>query len=151
MSTSICKKCKEKAANRPGTLCFGCWKVEEGARPEKMSDDEETMLEAMRWVSIHKASEDRTNQQGEMRKWLSEDRPNFMRYRASLEAKAVTGKPSGQGGESSTASPTGTRQDPARERVRESLEAEFELLEEYMAKREAFLAWEAERAAAVAG
>jgi hypothetical protein len=125
---------------------------------------DETMLEAMRWVSQHKGSEDTTVQQGEMRRWMNGDRNGFMRYRASLEAKALAGRGSSPSqtstGGSQATHPVG-HADPARARVGESLGAEIELLEfvkanraailEYMAKREAFLAWEAERAAAVAG
>jgi hypothetical protein len=105
--------------------------------------ENETMLEAMRWVSIHTGIEDTTIQQGEMRKWMNKDQPGFMRYRASLEAKSLTGETSGKRrtGGPSTASDTGSA---ARERVRESLEEEFQLFEEYVKDRKAFLAWKAE-------
>jgi hypothetical protein len=116
------------------------------------------MLAAMRWVSTRPEHEDVTHQQGEMRKWLREDRKGFMGHRAGLEGKALAGRsPSGTVG-SGTSS---VARDPARERVKLLLEKEFELVRfakenrelilEYMAKREAFLAWEAERAAAAAG
>jgi hypothetical protein len=160
MPTSICKKCKEKPANRAGTLCLRCWKAEQGKRPEPLTDDEETMLAAMQWVSKRPEAEDRTFQQREMRKWLRQDRKGFMGHRASLEGKALSAK--------STTTPVATpgsassgSADPARERVGEMLKKEFEVAKfardnrqaivEYMADREDFLAWKAERAAASAG
>jgi hypothetical protein len=163
-----CNRCKARQKNRPGGLCHVCYEELNGEyepekpapKPPTLTDEEETMLSAMRHVSLRPESEDKTFQQEEMRRWQREDRTAFNRHRATLEAKCSFPTLSDTTSQASTTRPSSNTSDPARERVRESLEAEFEIVKfaqanraailEYMAKRAAFLAWEAERAAAMA-
>jgi hypothetical protein len=126
-----------------------------------MTDDEETMLEAMQHVSMRPEREDVTFQQKEMRKWLREDRNTFMRYRASLEGKAASERSTTTPAATPGSASSGSVRDSGRERVREHLDREFETTKfardnrqaivEYMADRKDFLAWKAERAAAPPG
>src|SRR6516165_7983033 len=61
---------------------------ERAARLRQLSTESEGMLEAMRHVVTHPASEDRTYEQHEYRAWLRQDRKGFMHAKARLEMAA---------------------------------------------------------------
>jgi hypothetical protein len=87
---TVCKRCRERQANKAGCLCQVCWAAEQAERPPSPEPvGEETLLEAMTWVQSRPRSEDRTELQRDCRIWKQKRLAEFMAKRADLEKAAL--------------------------------------------------------------
>lgn len=87
MPTVQCKTCKVAVANRPGPLCYRCWKAAGGVESERGESEEVPRdLRDMRWVYRHPDSKTTSSARQELQKLYKGSPEKFLARKDRLEA-----------------------------------------------------------------
>lgn len=95
MALVTCVKCRVRAANRPGRICYECWKMDGGF---KQAEESRTLLEDMRYVRALPESEDRSEGHKDCRAWKKRDPGGFLKTLMEMERDEKAGGGMGEGG-----------------------------------------------------